>query len=78
MQIRMIFRFSQHFGCRTLGLVRTVPPSSSRCPDLDEYHAFEDLPTLLERSDYICNVLPQTKQTMDILGGKALEVCKGV
>ena len=65
----------QNFGCRTLGLVRSEP--TDPCPHIDEYFTFEDLPVLLGKCDYICNVLPQTPQTIDILGGRALEVCRG-
>ena len=36
-----------------------------------------DLDKLLIDCDYICNVLPKTPQTNDILGNGKLELCKG-
>ncbi len=32
---------------------------------------------LLGQCDYICNILPHTEQTTNILGGSVLESCKG-
>ena len=33
---------------------------------------------LLKECDYICNVLPKTRETDNILGGGKLENCKGI
>ena len=33
---------------------------------------------LLKECDYICNVLPKTKETDNILGGGKLELCQGM
>ena len=33
---------------------------------------------LLKECDYICNVLPKTRETDNILGGGKLEHCKGI
>ena len=35
------------------------------------------LEKLLNDCDYVCNVLPKTPQTNDILGNGKLELCKG-
>ena len=35
------------------------------------------LEKLLTDCDYVCNVLPKTPQTNDILGNGKLELCKG-
>ena len=35
------------------------------------------LEKLLTDCDYVCNVLPKTPQTNDILGNGILELCKG-
>ena len=32
---------------------------------------------LLKECDYICNVLPKTRETTNILGGGKLQLCKG-
>ena len=33
---------------------------------------------LLKECDYICNVLPKTQETDNILGGGKLELCQGM
>ncbi len=66
----------QAFGCRVVGLVRRMPPSSPS-PDVDEYFGIPDLRDLLSRCDYVCSVLPSTRDTNDLLAGGALQSCSG-
>jgi glyoxylate/hydroxypyruvate reductase A len=73
-------RFKVGFGCRTLGLVRSLP--RERCPHIDEYFTVsgdggDDLVRLLKESDYLCSVLPNTAETTGILGGGILKACAG-
>ena len=44
---------------------------------VEEIDKVWDLDKLLIDCDYICNVLPKTPQTNDILGNGKLELCKG-
>ena len=43
--------------------------------NVDEYFTSGDLPDYLRKSDFICNVLPQTNQTDDLLSGTMLKNC---
>ncbi len=73
---RVAAKMFKTFGSTTLGLVKTFPPKSP-CPSVDEYFDFGDLKTLLRRSDYVCSILPSTRDTNDLLSGDVLQECKG-
>jgi len=84
--IAKTFKF---FGSETYGLVRSSSSIKAlqKSRMIDQFCLMEEaygksenisgLEKLLTDCDYVCNVLPKTPQTNDILGNGKLELCKG-
>lgn len=62
-------------GMDVAGLVRTVPEPERQVPSVS-YYRTEQLPELLQRSDYVVNILPSTPGTRGLLDGGVLAHCK--
>ncbi|XP_031565222.1 uncharacterized protein LOC116300485 isoform X2 [Actinia tenebrosa] len=65
--------------CKALGMTiwamgRT--PRTELPPNVDNFRTQSGLKEVLESSDYICNILPSTPTTKNLLSGDVLEVCK--
>nr|XP_006822268.1 PREDICTED: putative D-3-phosphoglycerate dehydrogenase-like [Saccoglossus kowalevskii] len=71
-----IARVCKAFGMTVWGLVRHNLPPEKRSQYINHYRQMSMLPELLENCDYVCNVLPSTKQTIGLLNGNVLESCK--
>jgi len=63
------------FGMKVLGLVSSTAGGRTE-PHVDQLYDFTRLPELLHESDYVCNVLPSTPKTKDLLSGEALSYCR--
>jgi phosphoglycerate dehydrogenase-like enzyme len=71
-----VAKVCKSLGMRVCGLVRRNVPIAERCPFVDEYFLMDSLPDLLHQCDYICNVLPSTEATRNLLSGDTLKNCK--
>ncbi|KAK3602936.1 hypothetical protein CHS0354_039355 [Potamilus streckersoni] len=71
-----IARSCKTFGMSVWGLTRTRPIGEKMCSAVDIYKSEEELPELLQSCDYICNVLPSTKDTQNLLSGDTLSRCQ--
>ncbi|XP_065060407.1 glyoxylate/hydroxypyruvate reductase A-like [Rhopilema esculentum] len=70
-------RVAKTFGMNVLGMVSKEIPEAQMHPFIDEYHfSLQSLPEFLRKCDYICNSLPQTPKTDNILMNGILENCK--
>ena len=70
-------RVAKAFGMNVLGMVSKEIPKAQMHPFIDEYHfSLQNLPEFLKKCDYICNSLPQTPKTDNILMNGMLENCK--
>lgn len=56
---RQVARLSRAFGMTVLGVRRNGQP----VPEVDEMYTLDELDTVLQRSDYVVNILPLTAQT---------------
>ena len=63
------------FGMKVLGLVSSTAGGRSE-PNVDKLFDFPRLPELLHEADYVCNVLPSTPRTRNLLSGEALSYCR--
>ena len=63
------------FGMTVLGLVSSTSGGRSE-PNVDRLYDFSRLPELLHEADYLCNVLPSTPKTKDLLSGETLTYCR--
>lgn len=63
------------FGLTVWGLSRRESSLENRCAYVDVFRTTERLNDLLENCDYICNVLPSTPETRDLLSGDVLKAC---
>ncbi len=70
-----IARICKAFNMTTWGLIRRELPIKERSVYVDVYVKMDGLCELLAECDYICNVLPQTPQTDDILSHDMLSNC---
>ncbi|XP_038076098.1 glyoxylate/hydroxypyruvate reductase A-like [Patiria miniata] len=70
-----IARLCKAFGMRIWGLGRRDLRPEERSKNVDEYRPLSGLAELLADCDYICNVLPQTPATDDLLSGDVLSSC---
>ncbi|XP_060581374.1 glyoxylate/hydroxypyruvate reductase B-like isoform X2 [Ruditapes philippinarum] len=66
----------KEFKMKVWGLTRREHPPETRSQYIDVYRTTNQLEELLENCDYICNILPSTPQTKDMLSGNVLENCK--
>ncbi|RDD40763.1 Glyoxylate/hydroxypyruvate reductase A [Trichoplax sp. H2] len=71
-----VAKVAKNIGMTTWGLVRRELPSHDRSPFVDHYRTQNNLQELLSENDYICNVLPNTSKTMNLLSGNVLKVCE--
>ncbi|KAL3852442.1 hypothetical protein ACJMK2_016079 [Sinanodonta woodiana] len=71
-----IARSCKTFGMSVWGFTRTRPIGEKMCSAVDTYKSGEELPELLQSCDYICNVLPSTKDTQNLLSGNTLSRCQ--
>ena len=55
------------------GMVTKLP--NNRPNYLDKFFLPTDLPEFLKKSDYICNMLPKTEKTTNMLSGSVQENC---
>lgn len=62
-------------GMSVSGMVRTKP-SEADAVDGMTYYTTDELPLLLQSSDYVVNVLPSTPSTIGLLNGGMLANCK--
>lgn len=63
-------RTAKHFGMRTRGYTR----ASERCPEVDVYYHPPEKQAFAAGLDYLVCVLPQTKDTCQVLDGELLAV----
>jgi len=63
------------FNMRVLGLVSSLH-NDRREENVDKLVDFSRLPELLHEADYVCNVLPSTPKTKDLLSGEMLSYCR--
>ncbi|XP_024874795.1 uncharacterized protein LOC112456474 [Temnothorax curvispinosus] len=63
------------FGATIWGMTRTVPKEN--VPYLDEHRTVDDLPDILKNCDYVINIMPSTQDTVGLLNGNVLELCRG-
>ena len=56
------------------GMVTKLP--NNRPNYVDKFFLPTDLPEFLKKSDYICNILPKTEKTTNMLSGSVLENCR--
>ncbi|XP_070546764.1 glyoxylate/hydroxypyruvate reductase A-like [Ptychodera flava] len=63
-------------GMTVWGLVRQDIPVEKRHECVDHYRKMDQLQELLENCDYICSVLPSTKETVGLLSGDVLRPCQ--
>ncbi|XP_062507179.1 glyoxylate/hydroxypyruvate reductase A-like [Corticium candelabrum] len=72
-----IAKYCKSLGMKVCGLVRReIPVDQLRSPFIDEYYLTHSLPDLLQCCDYICNVLPSTEATRNLLSDNVLSSCK--
>lgn len=55
-------------GAKVVGFKRTKP--ETRNDAIDDYFVLEQLDDFLKSCDYICNILPSTPHTVNLLSGK--------
>ena len=60
-------------GMTVYGMVSSIP--KDKAVFVDQYFTMVQLPEFLKKSDYICNILPQTQETNSILDDGMLENC---
>lgn len=63
-------------GMTVWGLTRRNRSSENCSSDIDFYRTPDKLDELLQNCDYICNILPSTPETRNMLSGNVLENCK--
>ena len=62
-----VARHLKLMGATVLGMKRTPPPQSH--PNIDRFFTTDELDDFLSSCDYVCNVLPHTPATIDLLSG---------
>ncbi|XP_066932068.1 glyoxylate/hydroxypyruvate reductase A-like isoform X1 [Clytia hemisphaerica] len=70
-----IARHLKQFGGTVYGMVRQTRNSNSS-DYVDQYFTFDELPEFLKKSDYVCNVLPSTPGTRNLLTPELLKNCQ--
>jgi len=61
------------FGMKVVGLCTKIPEIKNK--NIDEYILMPQLHEYLKKTDYICNILPSTVETTDLLSGEVLKQC---
>lgn len=70
----LVGRALKRLGARVLGYSKG---NKSYTDDFDEYFTTPGLPILLQKCDYLINILPSTPETRGLLAGDTLQNCKG-
>ncbi|XP_014768643.1 glyoxylate/hydroxypyruvate reductase A [Octopus bimaculoides] len=72
-----IAKTCKFLGMTTWGLVRSnTEERKTQYPEVDHLCTTSNLEHLLSNCDYICNILPSTKDTRGLLSGDVLAACK--
>ena len=71
-----VAKHCKNFGMTVYGMVTKLP--NNRPNHVDKFFLPTNLPEFLKKSDYICNILPKTEQTANMLSGCVLENCREV
>ena len=66
-----VAKHCKNFGMTVYGMVTKLP--NNRPNYVDKFFLPTNLPEFLKKSDYICNLLPKTEQTANMLSGCVLE-----
>ncbi|XP_046553641.1 glyoxylate/hydroxypyruvate reductase A-like [Haliotis rubra] len=63
--------------CKAMGMTvwGMATGQKKTCPYIDEFRCTDDLSDLLSHCDYICNILPSTPLTRNLLSGEVLACC---
>ena len=69
-----VAKHCKNFGMTVYGMVTKLP--NNRPKYVDKFFLPTDLPEFLKKSDYICNILPKTEKTTNMLSGSVLENCR--
>ena len=69
-----IAKHCKQFGATVYGMVNTKRTEKDEF--VDEYFTTSELPNYLNKSDYVCNVLPSTPSTKNLLTIDLLQHCK--
>eukprot|EP00746_Dinoflagellata_sp_MGD_P126047 gnl/MRDRNA2_/MRDRNA2_60975_c0_seq1.p1 gnl/MRDRNA2_/MRDRNA2_60975_c0~~gnl/MRDRNA2_/MRDRNA2_60975_c0_seq1.p1 ORF type:complete len:364 (+),score=62.41 gnl/MRDRNA2_/MRDRNA2_60975_c0_seq1:97-1188(+) len=70
-----VARLCKALGMSTLGITKKLRSPEEQKAFVDSYLSMDNLPKLLSSCDYICNVLPSTKDTKGLLSGDVLKAC---
>ena len=69
-----VAKHCKNFGMTVYGMITKLPDNR---PDyVDKFFLPTDLPEFLKKSDYICNILPKTEKTTNMLSGSVLQNCR--
>jgi len=60
-----------------IGLTRSGPKQTP-VDYVDKHYGVWDLPQMLKEADYVCAIMPSTKETNNLLGGEVLKAAQGV
>ena len=66
----------KQFGGTIYGMVNSLKKEKKEY--IDEYFTQDKLPSYLKQSDYVCNVLPSTPGTRNLLTPEILKHCNDV
>ena len=69
-----VAKHCKNFGMTVYGMVTKLP--NNRPDYVDKFFLPTDLPEFLKKSDYICNILPKTEKTTNMLSGSVLQNCR--
>lgn len=66
----------KQFGGTVYGMVNSLKKDKKK--QIDEYFTQNELPSYLQQSDYVCNVLPSTPSTRNFLTPELIMHCNNV
>lgn len=70
---KVVGKRCKDFGMKVYGMMSRMPGEKPDC--VDECFTSVDLNIFLEKADYVCNILPITSETNDMLSGGVLKHC---
>lgn len=74
---RCVAKICKAFGMTVHGVVSKEIRDSERLSCVDKYYfSLDHLPEILKHSDYVCNTLPKTAQTDNIMSNGVLKHCQ--